>query len=763
MLTQSVYLVGVWLALSLIMVLLAGTRVHHSDFITSMIYLILIVVLGDYILLWLGIPIRTIYFASIIVIAVGIPFNITFRDWNALGQTFFLFSIAASITYLAYAFLVTAFSPVSPTAFIISFLLLFIETVALVLSLTYAYEVLDVLCRARWRHTPKVRLLGQYVPMVSLHIPAYNEPPELVEQTLRALAQLDYPNYEVIVVDNNTPDESTWQPVANLCQQLGFKCLHLDKWPGYKSGALNFALAMTDPRAEIVGVIDADYIVQPEWLRRIVPYFEDPKVAFVQTPQDYRDYAVSRFAQAMYDGYKYFFELSMPFRNERNAIIFCGTMGLLRKGVLQEIGGWDQWCITEDAEASLRILYRGYTGLYVHETFGRGLMPLDFEGLKKQRFRWAFGGVQVIKKHWWKLMPWAHWVDPNNKLTSKQRYVYLASGLQWFNELLTFAFTAMVLVSATLTVTGHSSYLRPTSEAFIVLPIILIGTNVLRALWGLRQALHLSWRQAVRALTLWFALTWVVTLACIQAIVQRAGVFLRTPKVRTRSAWGRALRVTSFETLVGTLCVLAGIAAFIHYPSVLTVGLMVLCFSQAVIYLSAPSHSILSSEGISAQRLAAEARRQEIRGTYTNESKLGLQLGAVVVALLIIGLFASLWPAPGKLPWWYSLLPQPPAPAAPILPTAAALPTFPAPPPVIPTALPTFIPTSIPTLFPTLIPSLAPTIAPTLLPTIAPPTIAPPTLPPTAVPTVPPLPTLPAPTIGVPTIGAPTLAPPATP
>src|SRR5512146_1763607 len=143
MLTQAVYLVGVWLALSLIMVLLVGRRLRHSDFITSMMYLLLIVTIGDYILLWLGIPVRTIYFASVIVVAVGIPFNITFRDWNAMGQTFFLFSIAASLTYLLYAFLVTAFSPISPTAFIFSFFLLCLETVALALSLTYAYEVLD--------------------------------------------------------------------------------------------------------------------------------------------------------------------------------------------------------------------------------------------------------------------------------------------------------------------------------------------------------------------------------------------------------------------------------------------------------------------------------------------------------------------------------------------------------------------------------------------------------------------------------------------
>lgn len=738
MITHLFYLVGVWLAISLVLVLLFGARVRHSDIFTSLLYLAVVVGLGDLVCLWLGIPIQTIYDASIAAVAIGIPFIVIFRDWNALGQTFFLFSIAASLTYLLYAFLVTAFSPVSPIAFIISFLLLFLEVSALSVSLTYAYEVLDVLCRARWRRRPQVKRLDKYIPMVSLHIPAYNEPPELVEQTLRALARLDYPNYEVILVDNNTPREDTWQPLAAVCQELGFKCLHLDRWPGYKSGALNFALAMTDPHAEIIGVIDADYIVQPDWLRRIVPYFEDPEIAFVQTPQDYREYQSGRFSQAEYDGYKYFFALSMPFRNERNAIIFCGTMGLLRKRVLQEIGGWDQWCITEDAEASLRILYRGYKALYIPETFGRGIMPLDFEGLKKQRFRWAFGGVQVIKKHWWKLMPWARWVDPENRLTARQRYVYLTAGLQWFNELLTFAFTAMVLVSAILTITGHSAYLRPTSEAFLVLPIVLIGTNVLRALWGLRQALHLTWKRAAYALTLWFALTWVVTLACIQAIVQRAGVFLRTPKAAGVSASLRALRVTSFETMVGVLCALAGILAFIHYPSVLTVGLMLLCFSQATIYLSAPFHSMLSTEGQTALRAAEQARRAEIQGTYANESRLGLQLGAVVFALLVFGLLASLWPAPGKLPWWYSLLPQPPPPAAPIIPTVAALPTFPP-----PTAFPTLIPTLFPTLVPptAIVPATPTLVPPTVAPTLAPPTVAPTLVPPTVAPTLPPGPT----------------------
>ena len=152
--------------------------------------------------------------------------------------------------------------------------------------------------------------------------------------------------------------------------------------------------------------------MDPDFLRELVPAFADPQVAFVQTPQDYSDSTGDVFSESTYRGYKYFFEVSMPSRNERNAIIFAGTMGLIRKSVLEEIGGWDEWCITEDAEASLRILKKGYQSLYINRAFGSGLMPINFEGLKKQRFRWCFGGIQILKKHWEALMPWAHLVGP---------------------------------------------------------------------------------------------------------------------------------------------------------------------------------------------------------------------------------------------------------------------------------------------------------------------------------------------------------------
>ena len=136
-------------------------------------------------------------------------------------------------------------------------------------------------------------------------------------------------------------------------------------------------------------------------------------------------------------------------------------MGLIRKSVVQEIGGWDEWCITEDAEASLRILKLGYKSIYINQAYGHGIMPLNFEGLKKQRFRWCFGGIQVLRKHWESLMPWAHWVDPTNQLTASQRYYYLLSSLQWFNESITMGFTMMLLISSIAIMLGWDTGVRP--------------------------------------------------------------------------------------------------------------------------------------------------------------------------------------------------------------------------------------------------------------------------------------------------------------
>lgn|SRR5487761_1173531 len=129
-------------------------------------------------------------------------------------------------------------------------------------------------------------------------------------------------------------------------------------------------------------------------------------------------------------------------------------MGLIRKSTLEEIGGWDETCITEDAEASLRMLKAGYSGFYLNQSFGRGIMPLTFNALKRQMFRWCFGGIQILRKHGRSLIPWLR--EPDNHLGAAQRLDYLLGGLQWFGNLVGLAFTGVLaLTAASLLAKGH--------------------------------------------------------------------------------------------------------------------------------------------------------------------------------------------------------------------------------------------------------------------------------------------------------------------
>ena len=100
-----------------------------------------------------------------------------------------------------------------------------------------------------------------------------------------------------------------------------------------------------------------------------------------------------------YAEYRGFFHIGMITRNERNAIIQHGTMTLVRARLLRGAGGWAEWCITEDAELGLRMFEAGYEAQYVPISYGRGLMPDTFIDFKKQRFRWAYGAMQILKRH----------------------------------------------------------------------------------------------------------------------------------------------------------------------------------------------------------------------------------------------------------------------------------------------------------------------------------------------------------------------------
>jgi glycosyltransferase involved in cell wall biosynthesis len=558
---------------------------------------------------FLRLPTRYIVLAQVVLVVVGVVVVSVRRAWNPVGHVFLSSLWSASVAYLAFAGYVTVAGGLSAAGLLASAGLWLLEAAALVIAGSFAFESCDVICRTSWR--PVNPPEPAYQPMVSVQVPAYNEPPEMLIETIQSLEALDYPNFEIVVIDNNTTDEEVWRPVEAYCAgRERVRFVHVSPWPGYKSGALNLVLReYTDPAAELVAVVDADYIVRPDYLRATVGYFADPRLAFLQTPQDYREYEGDTYLTACYDAYRYFFETAMPSRNERNSIIFGGTMGLIRRSVLEELGGWDEWCITEDAETSLRILRAGYDGLYLNESFGQGIMPLTFTALKRQRFRWAFGGIQILRKHWRSLVPWDRAAD--NHLTLVQRRDYLVGGLQWFVDLVGLGFTAVLGVTGMLLLDHGEVGLLPLVGAAVLLPVVLCGSGVLRAVWALRQRRGISTLRALLAFANWLALSWTTALACVQGLVRRQGVFLRTPKWRGGARLVEALRETRVETaLAAALWSLgAGLIAAGHANP----GLIGLFAWQGAVYAAAPFMAWLNHRTELSARLARRQRSEERR------------------------------------------------------------------------------------------------------------------------------------------------------
>lgn len=434
-------------------------------------------------------------------------------------------------------------------------LLLLMQAMAVVILLTESMEIAEVLWHRKGKRTfkPLQPPAGFTFPKVSVHLPIHNEPPEMVRETLEALARVDYPNLEVLVLDNNTKDPAVWEPVQKDCERLGgvFKFFHLENWPGFKAGAINFGLEQTASDAEIIAVIDSDYIISPDWLKSMVPYFEDEKVGFVQSPQDYRDRGLSTFKSMCYWEYAGFFNIGMVQRNEYNAIIQHGTMTMIRKSVLLEVGHWGEWCICEDSELGLRLYEAGYDSVYCKDSFGQGLMPDTFSGYMTQRFRWVYGAMQIIKHHWRQFLP-----GKQSTLTTAQRYYFIAGWLPWFSDALALLLTIASLIMTTLLVADPLRSELPVNA--LLLPTIgLFCFKIFRTLWLYKARVNCSTLQSLGAALSGLSLTHTVAKGTLQGLFTSGKPFMRTPKLEKQGPFIAGLATIWQELLLLSLLGLA--------------------------------------------------------------------------------------------------------------------------------------------------------------------------------------------------------------
>lgn len=284
-------------------------------------------------------------------------------------------------------------------------------------------------------------LLAHTAPFISIHLACANEPPDMVMATVRSLLAIDWPAFEVVVVDNNTRDPQARQALASWAASCGdarLRFVQFEHLSGFKSGALNQALALTHPDAQWVAVVDADYVVDPAWLRVVSQHMQDPSVGLIQAPQAHRQWGSRVFDRMMNWETEGFFRIGMHHRHERNAIIQHGTLCLVRAADLQRLR-WNEDCICEDTELGLRLLREGYRAIYVDRVLGTGLLPGDFVAYARQRRRWALGAMQIFRLHSASLLG-------RSPLTLGQRYHFLAGWLPWLGDALHLLFSVVMVI-----------------------------------------------------------------------------------------------------------------------------------------------------------------------------------------------------------------------------------------------------------------------------------------------------------------------------
>ena len=230
---------------------------------------------------------------------------------------------------------------------------------------------------------------------VDVFIPTYNEPVELLRETVVCAVNMNYP-HKTYVLDDGRREE-----VRRLAQELGCGYITRDNRDHAKSGNLNNALSQTT--GEFIVTLDADHVATPELIDEMLGFFADPQIAVVQGTQDFYNldsfqHLVNWKKKAGWQQQELFFSVIQPGKDRFNAAFYCGSPGIIRRAALEEIDGFPTGTITEDMHTSLRLQKKGWRVLYFNRTVARGLAPQTFSGFAGQWQRWGIGAMQVMRQ-----------------------------------------------------------------------------------------------------------------------------------------------------------------------------------------------------------------------------------------------------------------------------------------------------------------------------------------------------------------------------
>lgn len=261
----------------------------------------------------------------------------------------------------------------------------------------HTWQALTYLSTVSNMHTQPMAA-SSFRPPVDVFITVAGEPAELVAATAKAALRMDYPRFNIFLLnDGYVAKKENWFEIETVAQTLGIRCITRTIPGGAKAGNINHALAQTS--APYVAIFDADHVPHKDFLRKVMPFFVDKRMGFVQTPQYYKNAEVNAVTRGAWEQQELFFGPICRGKNASNAATMCGTNMVLSRQALNEVGGMCTDSIAEDFATGLFMHERGYKSYFLPEVLAEGLAPEDFFSYTKQQYRWARGALDVLFKY----------------------------------------------------------------------------------------------------------------------------------------------------------------------------------------------------------------------------------------------------------------------------------------------------------------------------------------------------------------------------
>lgn len=420
---------------------------------------------------------------------------------------------------------------------------------------------LVLLCFRNRREIERAKLVPHIaeedLPRVTIQLPLFNES-TVATRLLDAAARLDYPadKLEIQVLDDST-DETQGLVRAHVerLRERGVDAVYLHRTNrvGYKAGALDEGLTVA--KGELVGIFDADFIPEPQFIRQIVGHFVDPKVAMVQTRWGHlnRDVSVLTKVQAlMLDGHHL---VENRARYGAGLLFnFSGTGGMWRREAIQDAGGWEHDTLTEDLDLSYRAQLKGWKFVYREDVVSPSELPEDVSALRAQQYRWAKGTVQTARKLLGRV------------LSADLRFSQRVEAL--FHMTPHFAYPLLVLLSVLLL---PALILMPATDTLTMiivdLPLCVATTGSLAAFYMLAEAAQGRRRMGAIArlpmlIALGTGLAPHLSKAVFEGLRHMAGEFVRTPKHGTnKGRYSARADLPLLETALSLLSFCATVAS----------------------------------------------------------------------------------------------------------------------------------------------------------------------------------------------------------